>query len=53
MQKNIDVKVNPLKKVGFQKKKGANPHLVKTENNKTYHVRPNKEIKSVVADDRI
>ena len=49
----MDAKVSPLKKVGFQKKKGASPHLVKTENNRTYHVKPNSEIKSVVADARI
>ena len=53
MQKNIDVNVNPLKKVGFQKKKGANPHLVKIENKRTYHVTPNKETKSVVVDAKI
>jgi hypothetical protein len=36
-----------LKKVGFQKKNGAKPHLVKIENNKTYQITPSSKIESV------
>ena len=36
----MEVNVSPLKKVGFQKKNGARPHLVKIEKIKIYHINP-------------
>jgi len=41
------LKVSPLKNVGFQKKNGAKPHLVKIENISTYQITPSNKTASV------